>query len=480
MYGNTSEAYNLLTVQIEKYSTTHNELSKKLELLNHLNQLISDNEEIDNFIPQLEGLGTSSLTTSIGHLNEINQEFQKLKESHKSSTLSYKNKEIERNATRNTILGYIFENKKILLENLQEINFKLSELNSELRKLPSKETDLIGLKRYYSLYENFFMLLNQKKVEFETAKAGKVPDFLILSNPKLEETPVTIKPIVIYIIFGTLGSFLSLLILIGIFFLENKILNEKELEKITNIPVIGSIPKFKREKMLHSKLQVLDFPQSHVSEAFRNIRTNLEFFSPKKNGRLIAISSTISGEGKTFISLNLGGILALSGKKVIILDLDMRKPKLHLGFETTNTIGMSDLLIEKNTINECIKHSKFDDLDYITAGSKPPNPSELILKKRFDTVLEELKNTYDIIIIDTPPIALVTDGISAMKKADIQLYIARAGYTKISMLKNVELIKRNKQFTNLSIILNDVSKGRTYGYSAYGNGYYDEEKTTKA
>lgn len=266
--------------------------------------------------------------------------------------------------------------------------------------------------------------------------------------------------------------------------MQDKILNEKELSKICALPIIGSIPKFKKEKMKHSKLQVIDFPQSRVSEAFRNIRSNLEFICPNKTARIITISSTISGEGKTFITLNLAGILALTGKKVIVLDLDLRKPKLHHGFDTTNDLGTSDLLIEKTTLKECIKHSEFEGLDFITAGNKPPNPSELILTDRFENLLDELKMLYDVIIIDTPPIGLVTDGILAMKKADIQLYIARAGHTKISMLKDVELIKRNKQFKNLSIILNDVSaSGRSYGYSGYGYGYgyYDEEKTiTKA
>ena len=252
------------------------------------------------------------------------------------------------------------------------------------------------------------------------------------------------------------------------------------MEKISKLPVIGSIPHFKTVKMQHSKLQVIDFPQSRVSEAFRNVRSNLEFFSPKTNSRLITISSTVGGEGKTFITLNLAGIIALSGKKTIVLDLDMRKPKLHLGFDTTNKFGMSDLLIGKNTIFECTKHSKVEGLDYITAGSTPPNPSELILNKRLEEVIIELKETYDTILIDTPPIGLVTDGISVMQIADIQLYVARSGYTKISMLKEIELIKRNKHFSNLSIILNDVSKGRSYGYSGYGNDYYDEEQTKRA
>lgn len=479
MFGNTSEAYQIITTQIDKYTIEKTELDETLKLLDHLNQLVSNNKEVQSFLPQLEGLGSSNLSSSIARLNEINQDFQKLKESNTSSTLSYKNKEIERNAIRNTILVNIFENKKILLEHLQDLSDKLAELSSELKKLPSKETGLVGLKRYYGLYEKFFLLLNQKKVEFETAKAGKVPDFLILSNPSVNPTPVTAQPLIIYTGFGVGSLFLAFLLIVIIFFLQDKILNEKELSKICALPIIGSIPKFKKEKMKHSKLQVIDFPQSRVSEAFRNIRSNLEFICPNKTARIITISSTISGEGKTFITLNLAGILALTGKKVIVLDLDLRKPKLHHGFDTTNDLGTSDLLIEKTTLKECIKHSEFEGLDFITAGNKPPNPSELILTDRFENLLDELKMLYDVIIIDTPPIGLVTDGILAMKKADIQLYIARAGHTKISMLKDVELIKRNKQFKNLSIILNDVSaSGRSYGYSGYGYGYYDEEKTT--
>lgn len=477
IFGNTSESYKLLSHQIAKYELEKNELSQKTELLNHLNNLIINNEDLDNFIPNLEGLAGTSLTASITHLNDINQEFQKLQESHKPSTLSYKNKEIERNATRNTILGYIFENKKILLERLQEISNNLQEINDELLKLPSKETDLVRLKRYYGLYEQFFLLLNQKKVEFETAKAGKVPDFLVLSSAEIDKSPITASPSFIYIISLITALLFSFSLILSLFFLQNKILNKNELEKISNIPVIGSIPKYRGEKMQYSKLQVIDFPQSRISESFRNIRSNLEYICPDKPVRMITISSTISGEGKTFITLNLAGILALSGKKVIVLDLDMRKPKLHLGFDTVNGKGISDLLVGKSTIADCIKHSSFKDLDFITAGNKPPNPSELILNKNFDILLYELKTSYDVILIDTPPIGLVTDGIHAMKKADVQLYIARANHTKTSMIKDVEFIRASKRLSNLSFILNDVSKGSSYGHSGYGYGYgyYDDE-----
>src|SRR5690606_32172642 len=159
--------------------------------------------------------------------------------------------------------------------------------------------------------------------------------------------------------------------------------------------------------------------KSMMAEAFRNIRTNLQFIdSNQKDSIVIAVTSTISGEGKTFIAINLAGIIAFSGKRVIILDMDMRKPKIHLGFGITNTNGMSTILVGKDSLENCIHQSNLDNLDFITAGPVPPNPSELILNSNTEKVLEELKKTYDVIVIDNPPVGMVTDGIPIIQKAD--------------------------------------------------------------
>jgi capsular exopolysaccharide synthesis family protein len=201
---------------------------------------------------------------------------------------------------------------------------------------------------------------------------------------------------------------------------------------------------------------------------------------------LISITSTISGEGKTFIAINLASIIAFSNKKVIVLDLDMRKPKIHKAFNVENKEGMSTLLIGKAKLQDCIRKSPTKGLDYITAGPIPPNPSELLLNPQLDVILEELKKEYDVIIADNPPVGLVTDGIIMLQKADFPIYVFRADYSKKQFIQNADRLKNENHFDKLSVILNnvDISRNRygyNYGYGygygyGYTYGYYDDEK----
>jgi len=208
-----------------------------------------------------------------------------------------------------------------------------------------------------------------------------------------------------------------------------------------------------------SRLVVDKNPKSAISESIRSIRTNLDFISSAKKKRLISVTSTISGEGKTFVTVNLGGIIALSGQRVIILDLDMRKPKVNLAFGAENIKGVSTILIERHSVQECIQPTTIESLQFISAGPTPPNPSELILSDRFDQMLQELFLTYDVILIDTPPVGLVTDGILIMRKADIPLYIVRAGYSRKAFIKNMNRLMRSSNLTRMCTILNDAQSG---------------------
>jgi capsular exopolysaccharide synthesis family protein len=183
------------------------------------------------------------------------------------------------------------------------------------------------------------------------------------------------------------------------------------------------------------------------------------------------------------VAVNLGGIIALSDQKVIILDLDLRKPKVNIAFDAENNIGVSTILIEKHTVQECIQKTSVENLHFIPAGPTPPNPSELILNSKFGEMLEELHKIYDVIIVDTPPIGLVTDGILVMRKADIPIYIVRADYSKKVFLKNINKVMRTNNFNNLTVVLNDARGAGAYGYGygygyeyGYGNSYYDEEE----
>jgi len=265
-----------------------------------------------------------------------------------------------------------------------------------------------------------------------------------------------------------------------------------EITKFSNgaVGILGTVPTYNREIPI-SQLVINRDPKSVISEAFRTIRTNLQFISKSEESKLMAITSTISGEGKTFCAINLSGIIAMSGKKVIILDLDMRKPKIHLGFGVKNDKGMSTILIDKDQIKECIHHSELTNLDFITSGPIPPNPSELIISGKLDEVIAELKKEYDLVVLDNPPIGLVSDAMEMLKKADYPIYVFKSEYSRKNFINNLNKLIVENGIKKLSIVLNGVdysNKYYSYGYNynySYGNkdGYYyddtQKEKLTK-
>ncbi|RJE71364.1 tyrosine-protein kinase [Reichenbachiella sp. MSK19-1] len=387
--------------------------------------------------------------------------------------------EISQNSAKFRLTSYLDN----LISTQKELAEKRKFLESNFAELPSMGTSYNKNRRLHSLQEEFYFSLIHSKIELEIAKAGTVTNFVILSPASMPNEPIKPKKLIIY---GA-GAIISLVIcfLFGAiaYISDDKISNSRELEKHLMAPLLGVVPKYRAEKLPTTRLVVSNNPKSSMSEALRSIRTNMEFMSSGNGRKIISITSTVSGEGKTFITVNLAAIFAYSGLKVVVIDLDMRKPKVHLAFGKQETSkGVSTILIGKNTVDECLNTTEVEDLHYISAGPTPPNPSELLLGKRYDEFISELKEKFDIIMLDTPPVGLVTDGILVMKKSDLPLYVVRANYSKRSYLKSVHGLIRNNKFHNMSVIFNSASNKGTYGYG-YGSGgtsgYYEETVKSK-
>jgi capsular exopolysaccharide synthesis family protein len=249
---------------------------------------------------------------------------------------------------------------------------------------------------------------------------------------------------------------------------------------------LGSVPLYRR-KMKYSQVVVTESSKSRMAEAIRSIRANMSFIN--KDARVIAISSSVSGEGKTFVALNLAGMIAVSGKRTLVIDLDMRKPKVHHGFSAENLVGMSNLLSRNSSYEDVVQHSLLPGLDFITAGPIPPNPSELILSKEFEEFLEDMKSRYDIVMIDNPPVGIVSDGIQILANADIPIYVFKSNYSKRVFVNRVEELFSVQKLKSLNIILNGIETkksiysyaygyGYGYGYGnsyGYGSGYYSDD-----
>jgi len=382
--------------------------------------------------------------------------------------IQFLNKQIE--AARQDLLSAIANARQTTENELQRLNQRYRDLEKEYYNLPEKEAELLRLSRITDLKQKYYLQFKEKQLEYEVIKAGIVSNFTLL-EPASVGLLVAPRRRVIQLSGILLGLLLGIALVALRYMLQNKILSLSDLESLTDIPVLGIVPRY-RQKMENPTLLVFSHPKSIMAESFRSIRANLEFLHSGSGKQSIAVTSTTSGEGKTFIALNLAGVLNIAGKKVILLDLDMRRPRIHLAMETENKTGMSTLLIGKHGLEDCVRHSPHEGLNYITAGPIPPNPAELLLSRSFQELLETLKEQYDYIVMDTPPVALVTDALQLMRLIDYPIYVLRSEYSNRDFLNLPNKWYDEKRIPNLSLVLNDVKLSRTrYGHYGYGGGY---------
>lgn len=469
------------------------QIEMELSLLDQIRQATSkEGKSIDvyNLLPLLAGTQfESNLSRQVAALHDVLLEKeQKLYEVTASSGI-VKNLDYQIGVQKKLLMESISSLQSKLLSRRKNISAKIEEIDETFSSLPAKELIFSRLKRSYAINEKFYTLLIEKKAEYSISKAGIVSENTILELAQAPKDPTAPNKTMVVTIFMLMAFILSIGLILLRYLLSNDISSLNEIVKVTHASVgtLGIIPRY-RENIPVSQLVVDKRPKSVLTESFRTIRTNLQFLNNKDGAKTIAITSTISSEGKTFVAINLAGIIAFSGKKVIILDLDMRKPKIHLGFGVNNEKGMSSLLVGMENIEDCVRHSSLEGLDFVTAGPTPPNPSELIINGKLDEIVEDLKKEYDVVIIDNPPVGLVTDGIYCLQMADYPIYIFRANYSKRHFVQNVDRIVNENNLHKLSVILNgaDMAKGGYnygygygYGYTYGGSGYYEESSLSK-
>jgi len=213
-----------------------------------------------------------------------------------------------------------------------------------------------------------------------------------------------------------------------------------------------------------------------VTEAFRSLRTNIYFISPQEKQAAISVTSNVSGEGKSFCALNLASAYSLNGKRTILIDCDLHKKKQYVGLELENKTGLSSFLSNQiSDSSSIIQHTPYENLSMIVSGPIPPNPGELLLNGRFDMLIKELRSSYDIVIMDTPPIGLVSESLELVRHSDLTLYVLRYGYSTQAAIDFVNDLKIQKGIKNIYTIFNDVPK-KDLHYGGRGYGYYQDER----
>jgi capsular exopolysaccharide synthesis family protein len=308
----------------------------------------------------------------------------------------------------------------------------------------------------------------EKREENAITLAVTLPNAKVIDSAYGSDIPVAPKRKIIYLAALLLGVVVPFGVLYILFLLDNKVHSRKDVEGVVKAPYLGDIPKSVSDK----KIVVSDNERDSVAESFRLLRTNINFMlsKTKDHGKLIFVTSTIAGEGKTFISINLAAALALSNKKVLLLGADIRNPKIHEYLNIASERGLTHFLMD-NAINfKEIINSVKEGFDVVQSGVIPPNPSELLMNGRFEEVLAYGKEHYDYVIVDTAPVNLVTDTLLLGQEADLFIYTIRANFLDKRLLELPKLFYNEKRLPNMAILVNDTNYERGYGYG-YGYGY---------
>jgi polysaccharide biosynthesis transport protein len=472
--------------KILEFDIKKDEITRKTAYYNSLKSYLKNSVDYSRLpAPSVAGIEDPNIVVNVSKLIALSTQRSEMAYAVKSDKI-FKDFDNQMEAVKNVLLENIATAKASLQYDLAMISSKINEAESTIKQLPDDQQELIKIKRKYDLSDNIYSTFLQKRSEADIVKAANLSDIHFIDPAKdVGGGLVGPKTTVNYVMALFLGLLFPLIIVFAIFFINNSIQNTEDISKQTQIPLIGVVGLNKEI----TDLAVFDRPKSALSESFRAIRSSLQYLYKQQNvdgAKTLMITSSVSGEGKTFCSINIATVFALSGKKTVIVGLDLRKPKLSTEFNLSNEAGIVNCLIKQKTIDEAINHTQIPCLDVILSGPVPPNPSELIMGDTMAELMAELKSKYDYIILDTPPVGLVSDALELAQYCDVTLYIVRQNFTKKEMITLLNNRVKRGELKNTSIILNGFENkakygagygyGYGYGYGSYANGYHEEEK----
>ncbi|RQO75492.1 capsular biosynthesis protein [Pedobacter sp. KBW06] len=350
------------------------------------------------------------------------------------------------------------------------INGQMKKAEGQVRNVPKVERNYLNLARQQQIKQELYIFLMQKSEETAISKTSNIANSKTIDPPKSEVKPFSPKRMVVYLFGLVAGMVIPLGLMYVKDLLNDKIQTKEDIIRITQVPIIGEISHDEG----NDNMVVANSSRSAISEQFRALRTNLSFFFKNSDEKVILLTSSMSGEGKSFVAINLGQILALTNKKVLLMELDLRKPGLSAKLEISNPIGFTNYVTNPEmTGNDIVKPLKLqENLFVVSSGPIPPNPAELLLSERTKTLMQELKQQFDYIIIDAPPVGIVTDAQLLASYSDVCLYLVRQNYTLKQQLNIVDDLSASQKMKGLSIVVNDIKATKGYGYG-YSYGNYD-------
>ena len=468
----TSEAQIALTGNAE-YEKKRVENQTQINLVMDLKKYLQGSEY--EVLPANVGLQDAGVAGAIDRYNEMVAERKRLLRTSTESNPAIVNLTTSIRAMRSNIQTTLDATLKGLEITKADLIREASRYSRRISDAPTQERQFVSIARQQEIKSGLYLMLLQKREENAIVLAAIANNAKIIDEAQADSTPISPKRMTIYLaalVFG-IGIPVGVIYLIGL--TKFKIEGRADVEKLTSLPVVGDIP-LADEKM--GAIAVFENQNNLMSETFRNVRTNLQFML--ENGKnVILVTSTVSGEGKSFISANLAISLSLLGKKVVIVGLDIRKPGLNKVFNLPKKEYGITQFLTNSTVNlmDLVHHSDINKNLYILpGGTVPPNPTELLARDGLEKAVEILRKNFDYVILDTAPVGMVTDTLLIGRVADFSVYVCRADYTRKTEFTLINELAENNKLPNLCIVINglDLQKkkyGYYYGYGKYGKYY---------
>ena len=467
----TSEAQIALAGNAE-YEKKSVENRTQISLVNDLRKYLRGNEY--EVLPSNVGLQDAALIGAIERYNEMLMERKRLLRTSTESNPTIVNLDTSIRAMKANVQATLEGTLQGLMITKESLDREASRYSRRISNAPGQERAYVSIARQQEIKAGLYLMLLQKREENAIALAATANNAKIIDEAIADDIPVSPKRSMIYLIALILGVGIPVGIIYLIELTKFKIEGRADVEKLTSVPVVGDIPFTDEKNDKNGSIAVFENKNNLMSETFRNIRTNLQFMLDNDQ-KVILVTSTISGEGKSFVSSNLAISLSLLGKKVVIVGLDIRKPGLNKVFQLSNKErGITQYLSNPETdLMELVQLSDVNkNLFILPGGTVPPNPTELLARNGLDRAIETLKKNFDYVILDTAPIGMVTDTLLIGRVADLSVYVCRADYTHKAEYTLINELSFEKKLPNLCTVINGVDlKKRKYGYY-YGYGKY--------
>ncbi|NTE05550.1 polysaccharide biosynthesis tyrosine autokinase [Agrobacterium tumefaciens] len=462
---------------VQSTSEFTNELAKsetQVSVLNDLEKYLNDGNNNKRVFPSSLIPADMVFSNLMNQYNVllIERERQLLSVTEESPFIQNIDKQIA--GLKNDILTNIQSAKNTSIATRNKLKDQVNKAEGKISEVPLIEKNYLKLARNQQIKQELYIFLMQKAEETAISKTSNNAIAKVIDPPKSQNFPISPKKQVIYLAGLVAGMAIPLLIILAQNLLNTAISTKEDILALTKVPVIGEI----NHNDTSDNLIVANQSRSAISEQFRALRTNLSFYLKNSNQKAILVTSSMSGEGKSFSAINLANTLALTGKKVLLMELDLRKPGLSAKLNISNSIGFSNYTIDESvSVKDIIKPLTINkNMFIISSGPLPPNPAETLMSERMPELINQLKTEFDYIIMDAPPIGIIADAQLLSIYCDATLYIVRQKVTQKQQLNIVEELYNSSKMNNIGIVVNDiVDKNYGYGYR-YGNyGQVEEE-----